>query len=178
MPFKNTKLRYGYVAMSFHWVIAILIIGMLILGTYIDDLPIGMEKLKLLGWHKSFGILILSLAILRILWRFINIVPTYLDTIPSWQKMTAHAMHYVLYGFLFLMPLTGWMMSSASGVTVSFFGLFNLPNLVSANKAWADIFFQIHSTCASILIGLIILHVLAALKHHFWDKDDILRRML
>ena len=87
-------------------------------------------------------------------------------------------MHYVLYGFMFVMPLTGWLMSSAAGLTVSFFGLFTLPNLVPANPALRHYFFNIHGTCALILIGIIVLHVLAALKHHFWDKDDILKRML
>lgn len=177
MPITNTSLRFGFVSITFHWVMALLIIGMLCLGFYMTDLPRSMEKLSLIGWHKSFGVLILMLVVLRFLWRFMNITPTYADKTPTWEKLAAHAMHYALYGFMFVMPLTGWLMSSAAGLAVSFFGLFTLPNLVSANPIWKNVFFQIHSTCASILIGLIALHVLAALKHHFWDKDDILRRM-
>lgn len=178
MPMINTPSRYGYVNIGLHWVMALLIVGMLILGLYMSDLPVSLEKLSLFGWHKSFGILILMLVIIRILWRFVNITPAYADNIPGWQKLAAHGMHYALYGFMFLMPLTGWLMSSAAGVTVSFFGLFTLPNLVQANPTLQGYLFQVHSTSAFVLIGLICLHVLAALKHHFWDKDDILKRML
>lgn len=178
MSMTNTASRYGYVNITLHWAMALLIIGMLILGFYMADLPRSLEKLSLIGWHKSFGVLILMLVIIRALWRFANIAPVYADNMPTWQKLTAHGMHYILYGFMFVMPLTGWLMSSAAGLPVSFFGLFTLPNLVSPNPVWKYYFFQVHGTCALVLIALICVHVLAALKHHFWDKDDILKRML
>lgn len=178
MDIRNTSSQYGVGAKVLHWTMALIVIGMLILGLYIDNLPISMKKLSLLGWHKSFGILVLMLVIIRLFWRFINVTPSYSNQMPGWQKLAAHGMHLSLYLFMIVMPLTGWLMSSAAGVTVSFFGLFTLPNMVSANASMQGDFFQIHSTCADILIAFICLHVLAALKHHVWDKDDILRRML
>jgi len=178
MLIKNTSSRFGYVAMTLHWAMALLIIGLLALGLYMTDLPSSLRKLQLIGWHKSFGLLVLMLVVIRILWRFINVTPGYSTAVPAWQKQAAHGMHFVLYGFMLVMPITGWLMSSAAGVTVSFFGLFTLPNLVPTSPMWQNYFFQIHSTGAFVLIGLICLHVLAALQHHFWEKDDILRRML
>lgn len=178
MQILNRADRYGLVAIVFHWVIAVLILGMLALGLYMSDLAISPAKLKFYGWHKEYGILILMLAVLRILWRMLNCIPALPDSLAFFQKIAARFAHYAFYFFLFAMPLTGWMMSSAAGVPVSFFGLFVLPDLVSANKGLSQLLANIHGWMAYALMALIVLHVVAALQHHFYYKDDVLKRML
>lgn len=178
MLIKNTQTQYGIVNKFIHWLMALLIIGMLILGLYMSDLPISELKLQLYGIHKEFGILILMLVMFRIVWRIGNIVPLLPPTIPAWQKFAAHAVHWMLYGFMFAMPITGWLMTSAAGLPPSFFGLFTLPSLIAPNDALFSLFINIHSWLAYGLIATFCAHVGAALKHHFINKDDVLRRML
>jgi len=173
----NKSDHYGVVAISFHWLIAILMIGMLILGLYMADLPSSMWKLKLIGWHKEIGLLILGLASLRLAWRLINVTPS-LQNEPYWQQLAAHASHWAFYGFMFAMPLTGWLLSSAAGFPISFFGLFVAPALIAPNETLRPIFAEIHEWLAYGLIAVICVHVGAALWHHFIRKDNILRRML
>jgi cytochrome b561 len=176
MRITNTENHFGIIAILFHWLMAILVIGMLILGLYMADLPVGLEKLKLFGIHKEFGILILMLVIVRSMWRVSNITP-YL-TMPKWEVIAARTVHWAFYIFMFAMPISGWLISSYAGVPVSFFGLFVLPPLVSPDKNLMRLFQDIHGWLAYGLMLTIILHVLAALKHHFVNKDDILKRML
>lgn len=176
MQIKNSATRYGLVAIILHWVMTILIIGMLSLGLYMTDLPIGMQKLKFYGWHKEFGVLVLMLVTLRITWRASNITP--MLNIPTWEKIAARITHWLFYGLMFALPITGWTMSSAAGIPVSFFGWFTLPNLAAPNPALMHLLEDVHSFLAFTLIGAIVLHLCAALKHHFYDKDDILKRML
>lgn len=175
MIIKNTEQRFGLIAITIHWLMAVLIIGMLILGTYMVTLPIGIEKLKLYGWHKETGVLILALVSFRLFWRLINTNPHL--SMPLLERIAARLAHWALYGLMFAMPMTGWLLSSAAGFSVSFFGLFTLPDLVAPNKALASILGDAHYWLGNALIALLILHTLAALKHHFYDKDDILRRM-
>lgn len=176
LKLKNTEKRFGLVAVSLHWLIAILISSMLALGLYMTNFPKDAEKFQLYGWHKAFGILALGLIVLRVIWRLINITPQLY--LPRLEKIAAYAMHWSLYVVMMAMPLTGWLMSSAAGRPVSFFGLFTLPNLMQPNKAWQHFFASAHGWLAYALIAMIIIHTLAALKHYFIDKDDILQRML
>jgi cytochrome b561 len=174
----NSFERYGIVTVFLHWFMAILIIGMLTLGLYMVRLSVSPEKLKLFRWHKEYGVLILTLVSLRLSWRLLNITPLLPANLPRWQQWAAHAAHYLLYLFMFAMPLTGWLMSSASDLPVSFFGLFVLPNLIAPNHDLRLWFANIHEWLAYGFIALICLHALAALQHHFINKDNILRRML
>lgn len=177
MRIKNTESRYGIVTIFLHWLMAIIMIGLVILGLYMTGLPISLEKLKLFGIHKEFGLLILFLAMFRIVWRIGNITPLLPDTIPLWQKFAAHAVHYALYGFMFALPITGWLLSSAAGIPPSFFGLFVLPGLVAPNHHLQDLFTVTHQWLAYGLIATFCAHVGAALKHHFINKDNILKRI-
>lgn len=176
--FKNTFDRYGLVAILFHWVMAIIVITMVCLGLYMTSLPSGPEQSKLIGWHKGLGVIILGLILLRLLWRLINITPMLPNQMPSWEKWAARIVHWSFYIILVIMPISGWIMSSAAGYPVSFFGLFTLPNLVQPDENLAHIMVTVHNTLAFTLIGLIILHVAAALKHYLIDKDDVFQRML
>lgn len=178
MLIKNTTTQYGIVAKSIHWLMALIIIGMLVLGLYMSDLPISELKLQLYGIHKEFGLLILLLVMFRITWRIGNIVPLLPNTIPAWQKFAANAVHWMLYGFMFAMPITGWLMTSAAGLPPSFFGLFVLPALLAPNPDLMNVFIQIHTWLAYGLIVTFCGHAGAALMHHFINKDDVLKRML
>jgi cytochrome b561 len=178
MPIQSSPTRYGAVAQAFHWLIAALIVTQFTLAYLADDLPIGAHKLALLARHKSFGMTILMLAILRLLWRLRNPPPALPDHMSSLERKLARATHIAFYVLLFAMPMTGWMMSSAKNYSVSWFGLFTWPNLIGKNEAAFDFLRSTHDTLAAILLTIAILHILAALKHHFWNKDNVLLRML
>ncbi len=178
MEFKNSATRFGMIAMLLHWLMALLMIGLIILGLYMVGLPISLQKLKYYGWHKEFGVLVLMLATVRLAWRFTNTTPLLPPQMPKWEQIAAHSMHYFFYIFMFALPITGWMLSSAAGLPVSFFGLFVLPDLILANEQTRHLLTEIHKWLAYGLIAAICGHVGAALQHHFINKDDILRRML
>ncbi len=176
MRLTNTDDRYGIVTILLHWIIAALMIGLIILGLYMVTLPISLEKLKLYGWHKEYGLLVLGLATFRILWRLANKTPSL--SLPLWEVLAAHSVHWIFYGFMFALPITGWLISSAAGLPAAFFGLIALPNLISPNEDLRRLFQEIHQWLGYALISVMALHIAAALKHHFIDKDDILRRMM
>ena len=176
MQIKNADNRYGVIAILLHWVMAILLIGLLVLGLYMVAVPISLEKLKLYGWHKEYGMLALMLVMIRMVWRVANIIPSL--SLPLWEIIAARTVHWAFYGFMFAMPITGWIITSAAGLPVSFFGLFVFPNLVSPHPDLMQLFQEIHEWLGYGLIATIVLHTSAALKHHFINKDDILKRML
>lgn len=177
MQILNNTEKFGKITILLHWVIAILIIGQLTLGTWMVRLPTSVQKLKFYGWHKEIGALILALVIVRIAWRLMNITPT-LDNLPRFEKFSARSMHLLLYLLMVFIPITGWLLTSAAGLQVSFFGWFLLPNLMPSNETLQSFFGETHEWLGYILIAAICLHTAAALKHHFINKDDILRRML
>jgi cytochrome b561 len=154
-----------------------LLIVQFVLADRADDLK-GLAKIKPLEDHKSFGITILSLALLRLAWRWMNPVPKTPHTVPRWQQLGAHISHYGLYVLLFTTPLLGWMMSSARNFPVSWFRLFTLPDLVAPNRSLYEFLNEAHEVSAKLIFVLALLHAAAALKHHFIDKDNVLRRML
>ena len=176
MRLKNTADNFGLITIAIHWLMAVLLIGMLILGLYMVGLPISLEKLKLYGWHKEYGILALFLVCFRLVWRLTNLTPRL--ALPIWEVIAARGVHWAFYFVMFAMPLTGWLITSAAGLPASFFGLFVLPNLIAPNEELMNLFSTLHGWLGYSLIALIILHVLAALKHQFVNKDDILRRMI
>lgn len=178
MTWRNTNEQYGGVAKSFHWVIALLVVGMLCVGLYMTGLDLGPQKLQIYGLHKSFGIAILVLVSMRLLWRLMNAHPLPLPNHQKWEKILARVIHGLLYVALFLMPLSGWIMSSAKGFSVSVFGLFTLPDLVRPNEGLAEVAVEVHEIVAYTMIVMIGLHFAGAMKHHVIDRDSTLRRML
>ena len=178
MSIRNTTTRWGGIAKLLHWLIVALIITQYLLFRLEKDLPVGSEKIRLLGLHKSFGITILMLAIVRLLWRWLNPTPSLPDTLKPYERLLARLSHATLYVLLFALPLTGWTMSSARNFTVSWFNLFQLPNLVAADRSLYHFLHETHETLFNILVAVAVLHVLAALKHHFILKDSVLLRML
>ncbi|HXR88754.1 MAG TPA: cytochrome b [Steroidobacteraceae bacterium] len=178
MAVRNSPQRWGSLAQLLHWVVVALILVQFTLGLIAGELPLGMKKLATLARHKSFGITILGLAVLRLLWRWTNPTPPLPNDLKPYERVLAHFTHAALYVLLFAMPLSGWLMSSARGFPVSWFGVLQLPDLVPKSQPLYDALLQTHHLLAWALAGIVVLHVAAALKHHYVLKDDVLRRML
>lgn len=179
MILRNTSSRWGSVAQLFHWVIVALVITQFVLANQAEHLPLGMAKLATLARHKSVGLTILGLASLRLLWRWSNPVsPALPSNLRKYEQVLAHVTHWSLYLLLFALPLSGWMMSSAKNYPVSWFGLLQLPDLIAADETAFAFLLGLHHVLAKTLFVIALLHVLAALRHHFLKKDDVLRRML
>lgn len=178
MALRNTTARWGALAQALHWSIVALLVVQVTLAALADDLPPGARKLGLLAWHKSFGITVLLLAGLRLAWRLANPSPVLPRSLKPWERRLAPLTHGALYVLIFAQPISGWLMSSARGFPVSWFGLFQLPDLVPKSKPLFDGMVALHGMLATALYVVVALHVLAALKHHFIYRDDVLRRML
>lgn len=178
MQLKNSATKYGALAQLFHWAIVVLVITQFVLAQRADDLPRGPALIATLALHKSVGITIFALAILRLIWRWLNPVPPMPSSAPRWQQYAARVSHFALYSLLLLMPLFGWLMSSARNFPVSWFGQFTLPDLIGPDERAYEFFHEGHEFLAQVLFFLAILHAAAALKHHFIDRDDVLMRML
>ena len=168
--------RYSQVAILMHWVLALAIVGSFGLGLYMADLPFSPQRLKLYNWHKWAGVTILALSALRLLWRLTHRPPGDAP-MPAWQTKAAHATHTLLYVLFFAVPLVGWAYSSAAGFPVVWFGVLPLPDFVPANKALAEAIKPWHAYLAYAMAALVLMHVAAALKHQFIDRDGLLLRM-
>ena len=177
---RNTAQRWGAVSQAFHWVIVVMILAQYALTSITEDLPAGVAKLGTLAQHKSVGITILALAVLRLVWRRLNKPsPPLPADLKRYERFLAHLTHHGLYFLLLALPLSGWMMSSAKHYPVSWFGLGRpLPDLVPANETLFGVLKETHELLSTALIAVAALHALAALHHHFVRKDSILRRML
>ena len=169
--------RYSVPAIGLHWILFLIIAASWALGFYTADLPFSPQKLKYVSWHKWAGVTIFVLAALRLAWRLAHPPPP-LPSMPAWQLRGATAIHALLYAFMLVIPITGWLFSSASGVPTVWFGLWQLPDLVDRNKAAADLLRTVHATLNWTFAAIVLGHVAFALKHHFVDRDDVLRRML
>ncbi|MFT4727956.1 MAG: cytochrome b561/polyisoprenoid-binding protein YceI [Granulosicoccus sp.] len=182
---RSSNLRYGDTAIIFHWLIAFFIIGLLAIGKYMTGLaendPV---RFQLTQWHKSFGIAVLLLSVLRLLWRFSHRPPPEPATLPTWQKHVSGLVHLSLYALMFALPITGWIMVSASPLNIDtvLFGVIPWPHIppfpdLPNKESIATAFRDYHEIAGSALIVLLLAHVGAALKHHYFDKDTILLRM-
>ena len=169
--------HYTRTAVALHWTVAVLIITALAMGWVMTDLAFSPLKLRVYSWHKWIGVTVLALFFIRSLWRLTHAAPPLLP-MPAWQSLAARALHVLLYAMMLIQPLTGWITSNAAGIPIVYLGLIPLPNLVGKNKALAHLFEDLHSTGGVVLAVAIGLHALAALKHHFMDRDDTFRRML
>jgi len=177
MPFRNTTHAWGSLAKAFHWLIVLLIINQWLIAERADELK-GLAKLEALAWHKSFGMTVLMLAVLRLVWRLMNPTPELATETKPWERMLAKISHALLYALIFAMPLTGWMMSSAKNYPVSWFKLFQFPDLVVPAEQTFHQMHDAHHLLFNVLVGVALLHVAGALKHHFIDRNDVLKRML
>jgi cytochrome b561 len=188
MAMQNSALRYGSVAMTLHWLIAAFVLVNLGLGLYMADLPrSNPDRFTLFQTHKSIGLTVLVLSVLRLGWRLVNPVPPIPRGMNPIVRMGSRAAHYLLYFLIIAIPLVGWAMVSSSslGLATPYFGLFSWPNIPfladlprAAKVQNFDWFRESHSLLAFSMIGLLVLHVLGALYHQFLRRDDVLRRMI
>jgi len=161
-----------------HWGVALLILALAVLGWTAVSLPLSPLKLKLFFWHKSLGILVLLLATVRLAWRWIDAVPAAAQDSQPWERRVAVTVHGLLYLLLFAMPLSGWVINSAANFPFKVFGLWPLPPIVPKDSGLKELAEDTHLLLFWLLCGLLMLHVGAALWHHFVRRDRVLRRML
>ncbi|GHD71998.1 cytochrome b [Vogesella fluminis] len=173
----NMKQRYHPSQILLHAVIGLLIVLTFAFGKYVAGLPLSPAKFQLISYHKWGGMLVLLLVVLRIVLRLLKGAPPLPATMSPLARLAAHAAHLALYVLMLAVPLSGWLMSSAYGFPVVLFGVLPLPDLIAANPALAEQLGEVHELLNRLLLITVILHVLAALKHHFIDRDGLLQRM-
>lgn len=170
--------RYTSVAIALHWIIAATIACTFALGLYMAQLPASPLKLRLYSYHKWIGVTIFLLVLIRLLWRLTHRVPAPPPQMPRWQRAAAAASHLLLYVLTLVIPVSGWLFSSASGFKVVYLGQIPLPDLIGKDKALADQLQLTHELLNYFMAVVVLMHVAAALKHHWVDRDDVLKRML
>lgn len=194
----NNNIKYTNVAIALHWLIGIAILFMFVLGWFMTELPKEMPKttsfdifnLGLITWgveeeqsqrsfyfnlHKSVGLSLLMLIVLRMYWRFTHRPPAFLNSMKLWEKRLAKATHHSLYLLMFLIPLSGIIMSAGSKYGIKWFGIKVIPGF--DDKAIRELFYEFHEIFGLLLLLILILHILGAVKHSIVDKDGTLRRM-
>ena len=167
---------YTTPAIALHWLLALALVAMLALGTWMTSLPLSPLRLKLYNWHKWAGVVVLALSLLRLGWRLTHRPPAPV-AMATWQRRAAGYSHAAMYALFVAVPLAGWAYSSAAGFPVVLFGLWPLPDFVAADRTLAEAIRPLHRTLAWALAALIGLHVAAALHHQFVPRDGPLRRM-
>ena len=170
--------RYTGVAITLHWLIAAAILCTFLLAQYMTGLQLSPAKLKLYSYHKWIGVTIFLLVLIRLAWRLAHRPPPPPASMPAWQHSAASIAHFFLYALTLAIPVSGWLMSSASGFQVVYLGLLPIPDLLAKNKDLADQLKQLHEALNWLMLLVVALHVVAALKHHLVDRDDVLTRML
>jgi cytochrome b561 len=187
-----TPLRYTGTAILLHWLVALLIFAGFGLGLTMVDMSFSPQKLKFYSWHKWIGITVFTLVTLRLSWRLTHPAPTLPSSMPRWQQKAAHVSHVLMYVLFFAIPLSGWLFSSSKGIQTVYLGVIPLPDLLTKEMGeiiltatdpekpfvLADLLRLAHKSMNYLLGGLVLMHIGAALKHYFIDRDDILGRMI
>lgn len=172
-----STVRYNPISVVFHWLMAAIIVATWSIAIVVSDMPLSPARITGYSWHKWLGVTVFFLVLLRLVWRATHPAPQLEIKMPAWQERAMQLTHIALYLLMIVIPLVGWLMSSAKGYTVNYFGLFELPDLLSKDKALGHQLKDLHEYLADVLVALVCLHVLAALKHQFIDKDGLLSRM-
>lgn len=170
--------RYTHTAITLHWLMAAGLIGTFGLGVYMHELPFSPGKLQLYSWHKWAGVTLFGLVLVRLAWRAGHPPPALPESTPAVLRRAAGLVHGALYLLMLAIPLSGWLMSSAKGVTTVWFGVMPLPDLLAKDPVLGERLQEVHESLNFALLALVIAHAAAALKHHYLDRDDILARML
>ena len=178
MRYRNSAETWGAVARGFHWLIAVLILVQFVIGSVAEEMKLTPAKLDLFVWHKSVGITVLVLALLRLVWRLANPAPAMPAGTPGWERKLAVIAHWALYGLIFAVPLSGWWVSDASRVPFKAFFFLPMPDFISTDRALQEAAAEVHEALTITLLFVVIAHIAAALRHHLLLHDDVLRRML
>ncbi|MDH5823522.1 cytochrome b [Luteimonas sp. RD2P54] len=178
MTWKNTADRWGGVSQLLHWLVVLLILGQGAAGLWMVDMLNSPDKIRIYALHKSFGLTILALALLRLGWRLYAGAPRPLTGVPGWQRNAARLSHWLLYALLFAIPLSGWLFNSAAGFPLQWFGLFNLPAIAARDAELRDLAASAHEWLFWLLVAVALVHAAAAFHHHLFLQDATLARML
>jgi cytochrome b561 len=165
------------VAKFLHWITAVAVFGLLGLGLWMTGLPISLLKLQAYAWHKWIGLSVLALTVLRLAWRWHAPPPALPLAVTRWERRLAPLGHWTLLLLLLALPISGWLMSSASGVAIFWFGIVQVPNLIARNPHFAEVLLTLHHWLAWSLMAILALHLAAVVRHDVVRRDGILRRM-
>jgi cytochrome b561 len=171
-----SEIRYSSTAIALHWFMAMMIIGLIAVGFYMSSQKITPSVIKLYMTHKSVGLCVLALAMIRIIWRLTHKPPA-LPAMPNWQAKASHISHALLYALMVMMPLSGWLMNSATGTPMKLFGMLKIPSLIEKSSEQVELWKNVHGIFAWGLVVLISVHIMAAIKHQFFQRDGLMRRM-
>lgn len=176
MIFRDTETGYGLFSRLLHWVMALGFAGLFALGWWMVGLDYYSPYYHAApDWHRSLGLIMLALLVVRVVWRFVNPKPSDADLKP-WEQRAARAVHGAFYPLLLVLMISGYLISTSDGRGIDMFGLFTVPSLV-VEKGLSDTAGTVHEWIAYLILGLALVHAAAALKHHFMDRSDVLRRM-
>ena len=179
MQLRNSEDDYGWVSIALHWIAAVAIVGLFALGLWMTGLPYTHPWYNTApDIHQSVGILLLVLIAVRLLWRWTNPVPAFEPAMPRWERMSARGAHALMYALMIVVLVSGYLIPVADGSWISVFGWFSTPPLVLGIERQADQAGWVHYWSAWILIAVAAIHTLAALKHHFLERDRTLIRIL
>jgi cytochrome b561 len=178
VQFRNSEDSWGVIARGFHWLIAALILAQFAIGSIAEEMKLTPAKLDLFVWHKSIGVTVLLLVVLRLIWRIANPPPAPLPGRPDWEHKLASLAHWLIYVLVFAVPLSGWLVSDASRVPFKAYFVVSMPDFIATNHDLQEAAAEVHEALTTALLLLVILHAAAALRHHFLLHDDVLRRML
>jgi len=179
VPLRSTDQGWGAMVRAFHWLVAALIVAQGVIGLSMVQMGLTPAKVRVFALHKSIGLTILGLVLLRIAWRLTEKRPADPPAMPRWQSRAARAMHLALYVLILAIPLSGWWFNSASNAPLVWFGWFDVPSLTRGlDPVWKPRALLLHQSLFWILVALLVLHVGAALWHHFRQRDNVLRRMI
>ncbi len=179
MQIRNTSSSYGLVAIVIHWLVALTVFGLFALGYWMVDLTYYHDWYKKApDIHRSVGILLLTVMVFRVIWKGLNKSPASPAGHKRWEVRSAHLAHALLYVLIFVAMTSGYLISTADGSSISVFGWFEVPSVTGQIKGMEDIAGTVHYWTTWAIIGLALVHAAGALKHHFIDRDQTLRRML
>lgn len=172
-----THSTYNRTAIIFHWLLGIAIVLTFSFGLYMVELPFSPQRIKQYNWHKWAGMTILLLSAARLMWRLTHPAPALPSDMPLWQRLASHSTHSLMYVLFFAIPLAGWAYSSALGFPIVLYGVIEMPDWVPRDKELAATLKLVHQYLAYGLAALVLVHIGAALQHHFILKDGLLARM-
>lgn len=175
----STTVRYTRTAMALHWLVALLIVCAFTMGLVMTSIPgFSPAKLRYFSWHKWLGVTVFGLAVLRVLWRQFNKPPPHADQLPAWQHRAADGVHLLLYFLIFAVPVSGYLYTLSAGVPVVYLGIWQMPVFMAPNPEWKPLLRGVHYWLDMTMAAIVVAHAGAALKHHFVDRDHVLKRML
>lgn len=175
---RNTTQNWGWMAKSLHWIIFLLILAQIVLGKVAHEMDLSPQKLDMMVWHKSLGITVLALILLRLAWRWINPTPALPSNSTAFERVASKAVHSLLYIVALAIPISGWVVNSAANIPFKVFRVIPLPDITRPSEQLQELAEEVHEVLVGVLLVLLAIHIAAALRHHFGKKNNVLKRML